>query len=123
MSAAGHEGQESRVLAQRIKIGVVLEPRPVPEAVVDRLLQCPNRIIQPAGHRVCAGHVVEHARIVRVKGLRLTVQLHAALEIAVPRVCHRTEIERAGIVRIERQPRLDERDAALCRLVCGVVPA
>src|SRR5262252_4700336 len=61
-----HEHLKPLVAAQRVEVGIVLEPLAVPESILDRLLEAGNGIVHPSHIRIRAGHVVQDSRVFRV---------------------------------------------------------
>ena len=70
------------VAADIVEIGVVFDPFAVTEAVRDGPLEQVEGPIPPAGHRVEAGHVVQHAGVVGVECQGLVTPLKPPLDIA-----------------------------------------
>src|SRR5260370_23860436 len=59
---------ESRIVAERVEVGVVLQPLAVTEAVLNRFLEAGDRLIGLRQLSVRARHVVQHPPIVPVDG-------------------------------------------------------
>src|SRR5437867_9530637 len=93
--------------AQRLEVGIVLEPLLVSEAVLDRLFEDRDRLLDLSLLGVRARDIVEDARVLGIYGERAFGPLETSLPLAEPDQRDRAHAQGAGVVRIELQVLLD----------------
>src|SRR5690348_3211678 len=98
-----HERLKSLIAAQRVEVGIVLEPLAVSESILDRLLETGNGVVDLSHIRVGAGDVVQHAGILRIDRVRPPRPIEPLLPIAKLHQRPGTEVQRAGIIGVQLQ--------------------